>query len=470
MAPRTTLEWLNALKASHLKALAGVTGATSSGTKPTLISHLRTHLQHGLAASEDTQNRRRSPLGQLPIQHDIISIDMGIRNLAYCRITIPPSWELSSKSSTAPKVKEWKRIAVSSLGATPGLGEANGFISSQKTEVLTSSRKEPSTRSPKETFEPLAYSSHAYNLIARILQLPQPDSSTLASPTSPSRQSHGTSPSANPITHILIERQRFRSMGGSAVQEWTLRVNMFEAMLYAVLRTLRETGFWHGSVHPIVPGRVVKFWLGDEEAVVNEADAEDAEVEQHREGGEGEEEEEDAKSGLQEDAAEKANGSESRNKQKGRKSMKKVPTSAKAGNGTRRGKGKTPKSKPNTKMVKVKMVEHWLEDLALHPRPRLGSTYLDLAERPHFEMEGEAAEMAARFLKKRRGGMKGNADCGADDATANTPPATSVDAAPMGKLDDLADCLMQGMAWVKWEENRRRILKDGEACLKRLDI
>lgn len=35
------------------------------------------------------------------------------------------------------------------------------------------------------------------------------------------------------------------------------------------------------------------------------------------------------------------------------------------------------------------------------------------------------------------------------------------DKADTGKLDDLADCLLQGMAWVRWEENKRIVAKDG---------
>ena len=35
----------------------------------------------------------------------------------------------------------------------------------------------------------------------------------------------------------------------------------------------------------------------------------------------------------------------------------------------------------------------------------------------------------------------------------------------MGKLDDLADCLLQGMAWIQWEENKRIALKNGVEAL-----
>ncbi|KAI9893339.1 MAG: hypothetical protein M1814_000469 [Vezdaea aestivalis] len=52
-------------------------------------------------------------------------------------------------------------------------------------------------------------------------------------------------------------------MGGPAVQEWTLRVNILEAMLHAVLRTLKEEGKLRAEVVGMSPARVAAFWLGD---------------------------------------------------------------------------------------------------------------------------------------------------------------------------------------------------------------
>jgi cruciform cutting endonuclease 1 len=35
----------------------------------------------------------------------------------------------------------------------------------------------------------------------------------------------------------------------------------------------------------------------------------------------------------------------------------------------------------------------------------------------------------------------------------------------MGKLDDLADCLLQGMAWIQWQENKKIALQHGVEVL-----
>ena len=308
----TKLSWLTTCKASQLKAFAVATGINSTGTKSILSSRLADsllkpdHLSSPLNVKQDEvlYNRR------------IISIDMGIRNLAYCRISLPSIWP--SKASS-PILEAWERIAIGNI--------AGSSIDNSTQSV------------PGESFDPLTYSLHAYTLIARLL-FPL------------------GSPNYRPPTHILIERQRFRSMGGSAVQEWTLRVNMLEAMLYAVLRTLEQQGIWKGTVWPITPNKVINFWIGSE-------------------------------------------------------------TKAAKGNG---------------KAQKISIVDR----------------LLDKGE--CFALK-EGALVTGRAWKAKKSKAKSN-------GTAEVN---------IGKLDDLADCLLQGLAWVRWEENKFKILNEGSQAMLRLD-
>lgn len=66
-----------------------------------------------------------------------------------------------------------------------------------------------------------------------------------------------------------------------------------------------------------------------------------------------------------------------------------------------------------------------------------------------FVLEGQAGEMGALVAGKAEGKKKKKAEKGQG----------------LGKFDDLADCLLQGLAWVKWEENKRLVWERGKEAL-----
>ena len=176
-------------------------------------------------------------------------------------------------------------------------------------------------------------------------------------------------------------------------------MNMFEAMLYAVLKTVREQGLWRGEVHAVPPSKVAKFWVGDGEV------EEEAEV-----------------------------------------------------NAT--GKGKKGKS-AKTKNAKIELVGDWL------------------SRGDVLKLEHQAGDMAKAYIAKRDGGRKvmvarpsvlthTTAKDGAEsnEDHVKEPPGELQE--ELGKLDDLADCLLQGMGWWQWEGNRRKVLEKGIEVLDEL--
>jgi cruciform cutting endonuclease 1 len=136
---------------------------------------------------------------------------MGIRNLALCLVHVP-----STQSS--PLISHWKRVTVS--------------------------QKPMPDAEQTESFEPIEYAAKAYSLMKTALE------------------------EYNPHT-ILIERQRYRSGGGAAVQEWTVRVNMLESMFHAVLYTLSQQPPCTFTVQSILPRRMTQFWLADIQEKMN---------------------------------------------------------------------------------------------------------------------------------------------------------------------------------------------------------
>ncbi|EAS33047.3 uncharacterized protein CIMG_04071 [Coccidioides immitis RS] len=409
---QSSLKWLGSLKATQLQRIAFLTGVSSSGTKLALIERITKALSSPAHALLNTTGRVQNDRRDV---HDgrlsILSIDMGIRNLAYAHLLAYPERNKEkdgrSLSLHSPILDAWNRLVISEfpnhstskidmlaplalLGGKHRNSEAeckhrgSSEVESEVEEVDTISTAE------KESFAPDIYASHAYTLITSLIDAFRP-------------------------THVLIERQRFRTGGGSAVQEWTIRVGVFEGMLYAVLHTLKresKNADLNIMVQGVEPQRVARYWI--------ETDPEmEAKV----------------------------------------KEKKKKPTSKEG------------------KKAKVDLVGRWISSPTDDGSEKLAKVGI--------EANSQANGMAEAFLRKWRKGRKGPEVVGAsEDAlisstglkptksvkrkrkgdASNTNPTTATngqDQVDIGKLDDLADCLLQGVAWLEWQRMRERIIAEG---------
>ncbi|OJZ87197.1 hypothetical protein ASPFODRAFT_44830 [Aspergillus luchuensis CBS 106.47] len=397
--------WLRPLKAKALQQIAQRTGIQSSGTKAVLVERLEGELApliNPLHTQYDAENVG-APKKHTKRRNDndngirLLSIDMGIRNLAFAVLHAPSlSSLISSSSSTVssetgtPKDKSkskegnntitltaWKRLSIPDLCHAQQHYQhqrhvQEGTSSSLITTTTTTSPKSKSEETKakaKEDFSPSLYARHAYTLITTLLSTYNP-------------------------THILIERQRFRTGGGSAVQEWTIRVGVLEGMLYAVLETVNSSGLSSSGgkvqVYPVEPGRVSRFW------------------------GEGEE------------AGDVGDGYGEVGKKKKRKNVRDV------------------------KKMKIGLVRGWLSSLDSDSATAVGDGNGDGGRRVMIG-DDEVRKLADAFLEKCEGKRRIKKADGEDGE----------DSMDIGKLDDLADCLVQGVTWLEWQRMREKIVRDG---------
>lgn len=185
--------------------------AAIGGTKPILAQRITQEVQTPLL--------RPFPSNA---PHRILSIDMGIRNLALCLIHIP-------HASQIPEISDWHRLVVS---ARP--------VQTDSSIVA-------------ESFEPIDYAAKAYNLMKYSIEAYKPHT-------------------------ILIERQRYRSGGSAGVQEWTVRVNMLESMFHAVLHTLAQQHQFDYTVYSVSPRKITQLWLGDIKEKMNARETKNAKI------------------------------------------------------------------------------------------------------------------------------------------------------------------------------------------------
>jgi cruciform cutting endonuclease 1 len=292
---RPLSESLSLLKNAQLKTLLTRIGSRTSGRKPELVARLERDLraqgrirwQPCLPASSQTcpsasskQSSRENDLaaaGKSGGKATILSVDMGVRNLAFavCEVTKGDFWGKNmclmraDDNATAGKVRESKEKAGLSreksdlerlMGAVEELQREpigmrvevwrriavplfSPFSASQAPIPMSSSEPDAEAQNP---YNPSSLSRTAYDLVANMLLPLGPDT-------------------------ILIERQRFRSGSQPQIQEWTIRVNGLEGMMWAVLRTLEEQarrrGDSGGMTVPgpweVSPAHVGSYWIGE---------------------------------------------------------------------------------------------------------------------------------------------------------------------------------------------------------------
>ena len=367
----------------------------------------------------------------------ILSVDMGIRNLAFCVVDVQMDWKRATpkvkstrktkESKTAPAraqrepdtsgdrqhatlqadmhVVAWRRIDVADevnrtigeIPPTPGADPASDDAAAQA------------------AYHPSMLSRTAHALLTRTLL-----------------------PYAPAV--ILLERQRFRSGGGAAVLEWTVRVNMLEAMLWAVLRTLQSSCSSQGAapsdppwaVEPVSPKAVGAFWVGGRRLADPDASA---------------------------DAPGPA--SERKSTAKAEKKAKIALVRSWLARKSARSEQEegdmfeldTPASAPSASPARSSTARSPTHAL---PGTRLRATLSTAAEptRTAFLRAASAAGSRRRPASKTTDSVRPSpADDVQAHVSAESPPES------LKKLDDVADCLLQAAAWVAWEGNRRQMTR-----------
>ncbi|KAJ5569887.1 uncharacterized protein N7459_009317 [Penicillium hispanicum] len=396
-AVTSTLPWLPTLPAAKLQRIARATGIQSSGTKAALVSRIEGALHHGSHHADTNADAHRRPdvradrdVTARPLS--ILSIDMGIRNLAFAHLRTAPSagggGHTDSRGGVlcAPELTAWHRLAVSEIAGLKleaGPGAVSGVqgppaVDGVDGDVVGSGGRDSGRNN--ESFSPEVYAASAYTLVSTLLAVYQP-------------------------THVLIERQRFRSGGGSAVQEWTLRVGVLEGMLYAVLHALRQERGGEVAkvdVQGIEPRRVMRYWM-DGDGVTSTVEP-----------------------GLGQGANEK--------------------TEKKTRLGPR-----------EVKKAKIDLVGRWVS--ASLDKDSTGERASNVDGVPKFalaEKSPAVRTLAQAYLQKWQ-----------EQSSKTRRRSSSIaGVSDIGKLDDLADCLLQGVAWLEWQVMRQQLRREGVRALE----
>ena len=387
--------WLSSLRLAVLQKLARATGIPSTGPRKEIAARISEVLDIQRAGRGE-HNGLIGATGSSPLS--ILSIDMGIQNLAFAHLRLDnPFSDLENgqrggHNLPRPEITAWRRLPLSDI-ASLKKDCAGAILKDSKItsngEISTISESESESHSDHSTiltaqksFSLPYYAETAHTLLHTLVSQYKP-------------------------THILIERQRFRTGSSSHVQEWTLRVGLFEAMLYAALEVMKKErggNLADLGVHGIDPKRVVQYWGEKEVGFTNLVDGE----------GEGD--------------------------------KKRRPTSR------------------EVKKAKIELVAKWLE-AELSPSTSSMSTSLDVDSGDRRRVDISASDSVRSLAEAYLARLRTPAKRG---LTMRGRPRGDTVANDVIKLDDLADCLLQGVTWMEWIRMREMVMRKGMAVLEEI--
>jgi len=426
------------LRAEQLKRLSFLCGLPVSGRKDELAARLALACATGSTSSKPQQlpAKSRSVSGSQPV---VLSIDLGIKNLAFSLLTPVASLRKLNAAGvgaadggniTGPPAIElhtWKRLSF--LDPYPHSISTSTTTTPSKQQNETVTNEEVDVETSTSIFSPPALAKTANTFLQEtVLKLrPLP-------------------------THILIERQRWRSGGAAAIQEWTVRVNTLEAMLHASLRTLRDLGVWKGEVVPVTPERVGQFFLLGSDSDPDKA----LKLKEAEEENEVEVEGEDIPA-----SGERASSRRKKNKTK----PKKTTTNA------------------ETKKAKIALLTRWLDEGDLIIRPanaeagNMVDAYRTAVNRTKSKRSSNTIPNTTSSSSKLKSKSKSKAKPASKEDVLLTQGEEEEEEEREGrgerekggealvkldkKLDDLTDSLMQGMVWLRWQENMALLRSEG---------
>ena len=399
------------LTVADLKALLTRIGSPTSGRKPVLAARLTQDLRVPRLPLSSKNATSRAKSGKAQIRNHkksarILSIDMGVKNLAFCvaDVSMQSRAGQSGKSESDSEARQveakvhtiaWRRVDV-----MHEMAEANARHQLPIGDYSVAQDRFHPDSNFEESFHPRVLARTAHALLTRVLLPYKPDI-------------------------ILIERQRYRSGGGAAIQEWTVRVNMLESMLWAVLEALKgET--WNlpspsnaedagqPQVFDVSPARVGTFWI-DSPDKKQDARRSAASIQAFELGPKGE---------VSEKACESAAAAR-------KISVAKV-----------------------RKKDKIQLVRSWLSHAPYSSKTTKTGNDKEQAQENNalitFSFAPEAEETREALCITRSGTKRSK--------IMNKDIAKTGD---VRKLDDLADCFLQAAAWVAWEWNRLEIQRKG---------